>query len=144
METCEDPAIADRALSLHYILHAKHSTLVNVRFLDFAKDSYEFQRTITSEVSGESLLGKSLLMKGHRNGSALLAGWYDLISEKRALRNEFLRALARAFSLDLSGNCIVGFVASTTNDANRHSPMSVFCCTWPTTSLLSNTSCTKK
>ncbi|CAD6587723.1 MAG: Sister chromatid cohesion protein 2 [Tremellales sp. Tagirdzhanova-0007] len=100
METCEDPAIADRALSLHYILHGKHSTLINVRFLDFAKGTYGYQKTITSEVSG------------HRNGTALLAGWYDVINEKRALRNEFVRALARAFHFELSGDCIpdVGLV----------------------------------
>ena len=83
-------------------------------------------------------------MKGHRNGTALLAGWYDVINEKRALRNEFVRALARAFHFELSGDCIVGFISSIQCIADWHSPTSASCCTWPTISPLSNTSYSKK
>ena len=58
LETSENDLVADRALELHRTLHSKHSTLVNVRFLEFAKASYEYQRTITAEVSGESQYGE--------------------------------------------------------------------------------------
>lgn len=52
LETSESEQVAGRALELHAKLHAKHSTLVNVRFVECAKSSYEYQRSITSEVSG--------------------------------------------------------------------------------------------
>jgi hypothetical protein len=53
LETSDNENVAERALDLHRTLHQKHSSLVNVRFLDFAKNSYEYQRTFTSEVVGE-------------------------------------------------------------------------------------------
>ncbi|EIW73035.1 hypothetical protein TREMEDRAFT_59198 [Tremella mesenterica DSM 1558] len=66
LETSIEPNVADRALDLHATLHQKHSTLVNVRYLDFAKESYDYQRSMSSEVCG------------HRNGVALLAPWFGL------------------------------------------------------------------
>lgn len=52
LETSENDFVAERAMELHRTLHAKHSTLVNVRYLDFAKASYDYQRSITAEVTG--------------------------------------------------------------------------------------------
>jgi cohesin loading factor subunit SCC2 len=46
-------------------------------------------------------------MVGHRHGEALLAGWYDLLKEKRIWRNDFLKALMRAFDYDLSRQQVV-------------------------------------
>ncbi|KAK4684433.1 cohesin loading factor subunit SCC2, partial [Tremellales sp. Uapishka_1] len=90
LETSDSSVISDRALALHATLHSKHSTLVNVRYLDFAKASYEYQRGLTSEVNGS------------RDGAALLHGWYGLVCEKRNWRLEFLKALSRAFEFDLT------------------------------------------
>ena len=53
LETSENERVAERALDLHHMLHNKHSTLVNVRFLEHTRGSYEYQRTLTAEVVGE-------------------------------------------------------------------------------------------
>ena len=90
LETSELVNVSDKALALHTHLHNKHASLVNIRYLDFAKASYEYQRSITSEVSG------------YRHGEALLQGWYSLISEKRAWRTDLLRSFIRAFDYDVS------------------------------------------
>jgi len=90
LETSELVNVSDKALALHTHLHNKHASLVNIRYLDFARASYEYQRSITSEVSG------------YRHGEALLQGWYSLISEKRAWRTDLLRSFIRAFDYDVS------------------------------------------
>ena len=95
LETSEEPMVAEQALSLHAHLHTKHASLVTIRYLEFARASYDYQRTITAEPFG------------HRHGQALLQGWYGLISEKRAWRLEFLRSFIRAFDYDLSKKVVV-------------------------------------
>jgi cohesin loading factor subunit SCC2 len=90
LETSELDNVSDRALALHTHLHHKHASLVNIRYLDFARASYEYQRSITSEVSG------------YRHGEALLQGWYSLIVEKRVWRIDLLRSFIRAFDHDVS------------------------------------------
>jgi cohesin loading factor subunit SCC2 len=97
LETSESPLVADRALALHSYLHVKHASLVNIRYLDFARASYEYQRSMTSEVIG------------HRHGEALLHGWYDLISEKRAWRIDLLKSFTRAFDYDVSKRNTVSY-----------------------------------
>ncbi|EJT46679.1 IDN3-B protein [Trichosporon asahii var. asahii CBS 2479] len=87
-----DRHIAEQALNLHSTLHTKHPSLLNVRYLEFARSSYDYLRTITAEPVG------------HYNGTPGLGGWYDLLSEKRAWRLEFLRALVKAFDFELMGN----------------------------------------
>lgn len=42
------------------------------------------------------------LIPGHRDGTALLQGWYSLLSEKRAWRNDFLKQICRIFDYDIS------------------------------------------
>ena len=42
------------------------------------------------------------LTAGHRDGTALLQGWYSLLSEKRAWRNDFLKQICRIFDYDIS------------------------------------------
>lgn len=88
LETSDDAFVSERALALHATLHSKHSSLVNVRYLDFAKAAYDYQRSLSAEVSGQ------------RDGFALLSGWYGLLGEKRSWRHEFLRALGRAFDYE--------------------------------------------
>ncbi|WVQ82810.1 hypothetical protein IAT38_004942 [Cryptococcus sp. DSM 104549] len=98
LETSDNPAVAERALSLHAALHNKHASLVTVLFLESAKASYEYQRSISAEPPGQ------------RGGLALLSSWYGLLSEKRAWRHDFLKALCRAFDQDLDSQVDVGFV----------------------------------
>jgi cohesin loading factor subunit SCC2 len=106
LETSENERVVERALDLHHMLHNKHSTLVNVRFLEHTRGSYEYQRTLTAEVVGgcRALLanGHTGLTVGHRDGTALLQGWYSLLSEKRAWRNDFLKQICRIFDYDIS------------------------------------------
>jgi cohesin loading factor subunit SCC2 len=97
LETSELDNVSDRALALHTHLHHKHASLVNIRYLDFARASYEYQRSITSEVSG------------HRHGEALLQGWYSLIVEKRVWRIDLLRSFIRAFDYDVCKTNTVSF-----------------------------------
>lgn len=96
LETSEEPLVAEQALALHAHLHTKHASLVTIRYLEFARASYDYQRTITAEPFG------------HRQGQALLQGWHGLISEKRNWRLDFLRSFIRAFDYDLSKGEIVG------------------------------------
>ena len=42
------------------------------------------------------------LTPGHRDGTALLQGWYSLLSEKRTWRNDFLKQVCRIFDYDFS------------------------------------------
>jgi cohesin loading factor subunit SCC2 len=56
LETHADPVVSTRALELHTTLHRKHSTLVNVRYLDFARASFQYQRGMSSEVTGALML----------------------------------------------------------------------------------------
>ncbi|WVW81234.1 hypothetical protein I302_103225 [Kwoniella bestiolae CBS 10118] len=98
LETSCDPQISERALSLHQVLHQKHASLVTVLYMESAKASYSYQRSLSSEPSG------------HRNGVALLQNWYNLLSEKRAWKIDFLKALARGFDRDLIGDLDPNFV----------------------------------
>lgn len=97
LETSEDKQLSDNALALHSTLHTKHSTLLNVQHLNFARHSYDYLRAVSSEVSGS------------RRGGAALGGWYGLLSEKRAWRLEFLRALTKAFDFDVEASDPVSY-----------------------------------
>lgn len=96
LEAGADRQIAEQALALHTTLHTKHPSLLNVRYLEFARSAYDYLRTISAEPAG------------HYNGTPGLGGWYDLLSEKRAWRLEFLRALVKVFDFELMGNEKVG------------------------------------
>ncbi|WVQ72222.1 hypothetical protein IAR50_001771 [Cryptococcus sp. DSM 104548] len=98
LETAEDPVVAERALALHTTLHDKHANLIHVLFMDSAKASYQYQRGITAEPSG------------HRSGVALLSSWYNMLSEKRTWRHDFLKALCRVFDSGLESEVDIGFV----------------------------------
>lgn len=98
LETSEEPIVAERALSLHQHLQTKHPSLINILYLDFARASFKYQLTITSEPSG------------HRHGAALLQGWYTLISEKKTWKLEFLRSFVRAFDYDLGKSEVVSWI----------------------------------
>ena len=127
LETSEIAIVADRALALHTHLHHKHASLVNIRYLDFARASYEYQRSITSEVAG------------HRHGEALLQGWYSLISEKRAWRIDLLRSFVRAYDYDVSKKHTVSFMSYCQAKLISRSTL-VWCFTYRTIWGLSNTS----
>lgn len=83
-----------RASALHAILHAKHTSLLNARYVHSARASFDYQKRLNTET-----------VKGYRltpAPTALLHRWYTLAREKRATRQDFLRALVKVFDIELS------------------------------------------
>jgi len=92
LETSNDPRLSSRASGLHAILYSKHASLVNTRFLEGARKSFEYQLVIQGSV-----------IKGYRlepTVTALLHGWYSLVREKRPTRQEFLKFILKCFDMD--------------------------------------------
>lgn len=46
LETSTQRSLSTRAYSLHVLLHTKHAALVNSRFLECARKSFDYQRRI--------------------------------------------------------------------------------------------------
>ena len=93
LETSPNHHLSARASALHAILHAKHTSLLNARYLNSARASFDYQKRLTAGV-----------VKGFRMNpgpSALLHRWYTLAREKRATRQDFLRALVKVYDVEL-------------------------------------------
>ncbi|KAI0823297.1 hypothetical protein BC628DRAFT_1504458 [Trametes gibbosa] len=93
LETSSSPLLSSRASALHAILHSKHTSLLNSRFVNSARASFDYQKRVTPGA-----------IKGYRMSpgpSALLQRWYSLAREKRATRQDFLRALVKVFDVEL-------------------------------------------
>ncbi|KAH8114301.1 hypothetical protein DFH11DRAFT_1508962 [Phellopilus nigrolimitatus] len=96
LETSPVNALSARAVTLHTVLHHKHASLLNSGFISACRKSYEYQCKIIETNGGEAEV------QGFRmqpTPTALLARWYALVREKRATRQEFLRAVLRVFEL---------------------------------------------
>ncbi|EJD50599.1 hypothetical protein AURDEDRAFT_182486 [Auricularia subglabra TFB-10046 SS5] len=94
LETSPIQLMSLRANALHSVLHAKHASLVNMRYLECARMSFAYQVKITDGI-----------VQGWRdptNPIALLHRWYSLVREKRASRQDFLKAISRAFDVNAS------------------------------------------
>jgi len=48
LETSPNPTLSARASSLHAILHSKHTSLLNTRYIFSAKASFDYQRKLIS------------------------------------------------------------------------------------------------
>ncbi|KAH9924608.1 uncharacterized protein BXZ73DRAFT_50340 [Epithele typhae] len=93
LETSPSVHLSSRASALHAILHAKHTSLLNARYTNSARASFDYQKRISNGA-----------LKGYRmmpNPTALLHRWYTLTREKRATRQDFLRALVKVFDVEL-------------------------------------------
>nr|VWP00958.1 Transcriptional repressor TUP1 [Ganoderma boninense] len=93
LETSPNQHLSSRASALHAILHAKHTSLLNARYVNSARSSFDYQKRLTPG-----------FVKGYRMNpgpSALLHRWYTLAREKRATRQDFLRALVKVFDVEL-------------------------------------------
>ena len=56
LETSPYPIVANRASALHAILHSKHASLVNGRYVQSARASYDYQRRVCQDgVKGEHI-----------------------------------------------------------------------------------------
>jgi cohesin loading factor subunit SCC2 len=105
LETSPAAVTSNRAVALHTILNAKHASLVNMRYIECARASFAYQETISS---GQPVFGH----RAHQTPIALLHSWYSLVREKRPVRQEFLKAIVRAFDVDVSQ------LSSTQHDIN--------------------------
>ena len=93
LETSPNPHLHSRASALHAILHSKHTSLLNARFVNSARASFDYQKKVADGP-----------VKGYRmtpSPTALLQRWYSLTREKRATRQDFLRALVKVFDVEL-------------------------------------------
>ncbi|KAF8208426.1 hypothetical protein K438DRAFT_2012502 [Mycena galopus ATCC 62051] len=90
LETSPNSSLSSRASALHSILHQKHSSLLNARYIQSARASFDYQRKVAQEVQGFRLQPTPI---------ALLQRWYSLVREKRVTRQDFLKALVKVFNL---------------------------------------------
>ncbi|KAL0565155.1 Sister chromatid cohesion protein 2, partial [Marasmius crinis-equi] len=89
LETSPYPSLSNRASALHATLHGKHASLLNTRFIECAKASFDYQ----SKVAPEAVHGYRL----QPTPIAVLQRWYSLVREKRQARLDFLKALVKVF-----------------------------------------------
>ncbi|KAG7088631.1 hypothetical protein E1B28_012603 [Marasmius oreades] len=89
LETSSNAFLSNRASALHAILHGKHASLLNTRYRESAKQSFDYQR----KVSPDSVQGYRL----QPTPIAVLQRWYSLVREKRQARQDFLKSLVKVF-----------------------------------------------
>ncbi|KAJ7719905.1 sister chromatid cohesion C-terminus-domain-containing protein [Mycena metata] len=91
LETSPSPNLSGRASALHSVLHQKHASLLNTRYIESARASFDYQRrAIPDQVQGFRMQPTPI---------ALLQRWYSLVREKRPARQEFLKSLVKVFHL---------------------------------------------
>jgi cohesin loading factor subunit SCC2 len=93
LETSPNAALSTRASALHSVLHSKHASLLNSRYIVSARASYSYQIKLAQGCGGSSDV------HGARNGTALLHRWFALVREKRGPKLDFLKALVRTFDM---------------------------------------------
>ncbi|KAI0317644.1 hypothetical protein OF83DRAFT_1120276 [Amylostereum chailletii] len=93
LETSPNTSLSSRASALHAILHTKHASLLNSRYIVSARATFDYQKTLASDdhpVHGYRMLPMP---------TALLQRWYNHVREKRPSKIEFIKALMRIFDL---------------------------------------------
>ncbi|KAG8907886.1 Sister chromatid cohesion protein 2 [Tulasnella sp. 403] len=96
LETSANSSLSARANALHAILYNKHASLVNSRFLECARKSFDYQSQIRKDV-----------VQGYRLDpvpTALLHRWYSLVREKRNTRQDFLKGVLKTFDREPGGS----------------------------------------
>ncbi|TFK52693.1 hypothetical protein OE88DRAFT_1628274 [Heliocybe sulcata] len=97
LETSPNATLANRAAALHHILHTKHASLLNARYVVSARASFDYQK----KLSQDNVQG----FRMHPSPTALLQRWYSLVREKRATKLDFLKALTKVFDVSASLQC---------------------------------------
>jgi len=98
LETSPNTALSARASALHSVLHSKHASLLNSRYIISARASFSYQAKLAQGRGGSGVV----VVEGVRGGTALLHRWFALVREKRGPKLEFLKALVRAFDVGTS------------------------------------------
>jgi hypothetical protein len=93
LETSPNTALSTRASALHSVLHSKHASLLNSRYIVSARASFSYQIKLAQGRGGSGSV------HGARCGAALLHRWFALAREKRGPKLDFLKALVRAFDV---------------------------------------------
>ena len=96
LETSPNTALSARASALHSMLHSRHASLLNSRFILSARASFSYQTKLAQGRGGSSAV------EGVHDGTALLHRWFALVREKRTPKLDFLKALLRAFDVGTS------------------------------------------
>ncbi|OCH92592.1 hypothetical protein OBBRIDRAFT_791042 [Obba rivulosa] len=94
LETSPIASLSSRVSALHSILHTKHASLLNARYVISARTSFDYQK----KLAPGQILGYRMLP----GPTALLQKWYSLVREKRATRQDFLKALIKVFDVELT------------------------------------------
>ncbi|KAF5374102.1 hypothetical protein D9615_008832 [Tricholomella constricta] len=94
LETSPMPSLSNRAIALHTILHGKHASLLNTRYTQSARASFDYQKKVCS--------GPVRGFRVQPIPTALLQRWYSLVREKRPTRQDFLKALVKVFHENLT------------------------------------------
>lgn len=50
LESSDNTRLSNRAIALHSLLHGKHATLINTRFLESCRASFQYQRKMSKDV----------------------------------------------------------------------------------------------
>ncbi|KAI9443068.1 hypothetical protein H4582DRAFT_1808792 [Lactarius indigo] len=93
LETSPNTALSTRASALHSVLHSKHASLLNSRYIVSARASFSYQIKLAQGCGGP------ISVHGARSGTALLHRWFSLAREKRGPKLDFLKALVRVFDV---------------------------------------------
>ncbi|KZT64240.1 hypothetical protein DAEQUDRAFT_747522 [Daedalea quercina L-15889] len=98
LETSPNASLSARASALHSILHGKHTSLLNSRFVVSARVSFDYQKKLDpGQVQGYRMTP---------NPTALLHRWYSLVREKRATRQDFLKSLVKVFDVEAAAKAM--------------------------------------
>ncbi|KAI0088475.1 hypothetical protein BDY19DRAFT_165528 [Irpex rosettiformis] len=94
LETSPNLNLSAHACHLHSILHTKHTSLLNTRYVASARSSFDYQKKCV----GTAVQGYRMTPAP----TALLHRWYTLVREKRPLRQDFLKSLTKVFDIEIT------------------------------------------
>ncbi|KAG0348789.1 Sister chromatid cohesion protein 2 [Podila humilis] len=100
LETSPDEVLSERAIRIHKDLHQKHPSLIYAKSMECVWTTYLYQKRLR--------WGKRIPTEGFRwmpevmKAVALLGHMYNLLSDKRQIRNAFLANLVKLLDVDLT------------------------------------------
>lgn len=93
-----DAQLSAKAFSTLSLLHQKHASLLATRFLEPVKSTHAFIAALSPDEPARGFRGDP--------PESMLGRWYALLhKEKRQVQLDYLRALSRAFEVDLGAKC---------------------------------------
>lgn len=123
LETSEAPDVAEKAFILHTHLQAKHASIINSRYYETAKAVFEHRKQSGVVMTGELLVAEDLsdpelttVISGYDHPEHPVAHferWYNLIRERKQIRQDFLKSMSKAFIFETSPPTVtrVSFIA---------------------------------